>query len=60
MTADEPDSPCCGVCLLDRERGWCAGCFRTPREIQEWPAASAPRKQEILEQIEERERESNK
>lgn len=29
-------SPCTGVCALDPETGWCAGCMRTIDEITGW------------------------
>lgn len=45
MTA--PASPCNGVCRLD-EREVCRGCGRQLEEIIEWPAASDPRKREIV------------
>jgi uncharacterized protein len=50
-----PASPCSGVCLLDARYGWCAGCFRQPQEIRVWPEASAVEKQQILDQLDERE-----
>ncbi|MAW61235.1 MAG: hypothetical protein CMJ94_10420 [Planctomycetes bacterium] len=57
MTQD-PVSPCSGVCLLDARFGWCAGCFRRPTEIRDWPTASAEQKQAILDRLDEREAEA--
>jgi uncharacterized protein len=33
-------SPCIGVCRLDPVSGLCAGCMRTPAEIEAWPEAT--------------------
>lgn len=29
-------SPCIGVCHMDGDTGWCAGCLRTLDEIARW------------------------
>lgn len=42
-----PDSPCTGVCKLNRE-GVCIGCGRTLDEISQWPAASDARRHAIV------------
>jgi predicted Fe-S protein YdhL (DUF1289 family) len=34
-TADRPDSPCIGVCVLD-DAGNCIGCLRTSAEVTLW------------------------
>lgn len=31
-----PASPCCGVCRLHPDTGWCEGCYRTIDEIAHW------------------------
>lgn len=53
--SEGPASPCSGVCLLDPRFGWCAGCFRQPTEIRLWPEASPDEKQQILDQLDDRE-----
>jgi predicted Fe-S protein YdhL (DUF1289 family) len=53
--SEGPISPCSGVCLLDPRFGWCAGCFRQPQEIRAWPQASPIEKQQILDQLDDRE-----
>ena len=53
--SDAPESPCSGVCFLDPRFGWCAGCFRKPGEIAEWPQDDAARRQAILDELDERE-----
>lgn len=45
--ADVP-SPCINVCRIDRQTGWCEGCFRTVPEITGWPIASNADKRRIL------------
>lgn len=47
-------SPCVGVCELDREKGQCRGCMRTPREIAEWGRATNERRFEILQELKQR------
>jgi predicted Fe-S protein YdhL (DUF1289 family) len=43
----EPQSPCTGVCTLDRS-SICVGCGRTLDEIAQWPAAGDARRQAIV------------
>ncbi|MGQ0511285.1 MAG: DUF1289 domain-containing protein [Betaproteobacteria bacterium] len=33
---DASQSPCIKVCVMDAERRFCAGCFRTLDEIARW------------------------
>jgi acyl-CoA thioester hydrolase len=45
---DEPiASPCRNICRLDHQQV-CVGCGRTIGEIAEWPAASEPRRRQIV------------
>jgi len=37
---DEVDSPCVGLCAIQRESGFCIGCHRTGGEISSWSAMS--------------------
>jgi len=37
---DEVDSPCVGLCAIQRESGFCIGCHRTGDEISHWSAMS--------------------
>lgn len=46
--ADEPASPCIGVCRLDPAGRFCVGCGRTLDEIARWPRADAREKRAIL------------
>lgn len=34
--ASNPESPCIGVCVMDRRSALCAGCGRTLAEIERW------------------------
>jgi predicted Fe-S protein YdhL (DUF1289 family) len=51
--AAEPDvpSPCIGVCAIDAQTGWCAGCLRTIDEIAAWGALDAQAKREIRKRL---------
>lgn len=44
-------SPCIGVCVVEAETGWCAGCQRTLSEIAAWAALSEAGRQEVLERV---------
>lgn len=55
----EPQSPCIGVCTLNRS-GTCVGCGRTLDEIAQWPAAGDGRRQAILQAARERRAELKK
>lgn len=48
MIAEPPPSPCSKVCTIDRETGWCIGCFRTGAEIGAWPAMDAAAQHALL------------
>ena len=37
---NEVDSPCVGLCVIQRESGFCIGCHRTGNEIASWGAMS--------------------
>ncbi|RKP48129.1 DUF1289 domain-containing protein [Trinickia fusca] len=41
-------SPCCGVCRLDRETGYCEGCLRTRDEIKAWKTMTDDDKLRVL------------
>jgi predicted Fe-S protein YdhL (DUF1289 family) len=49
--ADEPASPCIGVCRLDPAGSFCVGCGRTLDEIARWPRADAREKRAILDRL---------
>jgi predicted Fe-S protein YdhL (DUF1289 family) len=46
-------SPCTGICRLD-PANVCVGCGRLLDEIVEWPSASEPRKEQIVNAAQER------
>jgi uncharacterized protein len=50
----EPGSPCTAVCLLDSNRGYCRGCFRTVAEIAAWGTLARAEKLRILDALPER------
>ena len=47
-------SPCVGVCRMDQEKGWCAGCFRTIDELTGWSKASDQHKLVVWHQVKQR------
>lgn len=55
----EVPSPCIGICRMDNEAGWCAGCFRTIEEITRWSKADHEYKRLIWREIKHRMFESN-
>jgi len=50
-------SPCVAVCALD-ENDVCIGCYRTGDEIMDWGNMDNTQKQEVIERVAEREKES--
>ncbi|MHC8510441.1 MAG: DUF1289 domain-containing protein [Rhodospirillales bacterium] len=59
-SAPEVVSPCISVCCLDPETGNCLGCWRTPKEIRDWPNADSAERLAILEHLHERRRAAGK
>lgn len=47
-------SPCVGVCKMDEDKGWCAGCFRTLEELTDWSRATDAAKLVIWSMVERR------
>ncbi|HEY9322567.1 MAG TPA: DUF1289 domain-containing protein [Candidatus Methylopumilus sp.] len=41
------ESPCIGVCTINKEHQFCEGCFRSKDEISEWIRLSDDQKKEI-------------
>ncbi|SNR64489.1 hypothetical protein SAMN05192560_0335 [Methylobacillus rhizosphaerae] len=41
-------SPCTGVCRIDQESGFCAGCLRTIAEIRAWRSMGDKEKLQVL------------
>jgi hypothetical protein len=50
---DSPDSPCIGVCVLERDNQ-CRGCHRTSAEITYWSTFNSQEKLAILERCSQR------
>ncbi len=48
MNAEEPQSPCVSICVLD-EMDICEGCYRSAAEITDWFMASVEEKRRIIE-----------
>ena len=45
---DLPDSPCVGVCMVDKETKVCIGCLRTLKEIGGWRNMTLDQKREVV------------
>jgi len=48
-------SPCKGICILDTQREFCVGCFRTSAEITDWYKLPLYEKERIIKECLERE-----
>lgn len=47
-------SPCIGICRMDGDNRYCAGCLRTIDEIAAWSTATEEMRWSILHLVEER------
>jgi predicted Fe-S protein YdhL (DUF1289 family) len=45
------ESPCIKVCVMDAERRYCAGCFRTLDEIASWGEMSEAERAAVVERL---------
>ena len=41
-------TPCVRICKLDEEAGVCAGCYRTPDEIEKWSEYTNEQKRQLM------------
>ena len=48
------DSPCIDLCTTDPESGLCIGCGRTPKEIENWVFFSEKQKEQVLKNLDNR------
>lgn len=48
------ESPCIKVCVMDAERRYCAGCFRTLEEIASWGSMAEVDREAVLARLPER------
>jgi predicted Fe-S protein YdhL (DUF1289 family) len=48
------DSPCIDLCTTDPESGLCIGCGRTPEEIENWVSFSEKQKEQVLKNLDNR------
>ena len=47
-------SPCIGICRMDDDNRYCAGCLRTIDEIAAWSTATEETRWQVLRAVEER------
>jgi predicted Fe-S protein YdhL (DUF1289 family) len=48
------NTPCVKVCVMDLDRGYCKGCYRTLDEIGRWSRMTDAERDQILSLLEER------
>jgi len=48
------DSPCVRVCVMDGDRRYCLGCWRTLQEITDWGSMSDEEQAAVLAQLDRR------
>ncbi|MCB1481867.1 MAG: DUF1289 domain-containing protein [Rhodobiaceae bacterium] len=53
-SAEAVETPCIGICNMDRTRGICRGCGRTIDEIAGWTQMSAAERARIMSALPER------
>lgn len=53
-------SPCISVCSIDDTTGFCRGCLRTAKEVEQWPYADDVWKADVLRVLEERKQKKSK
>lgn len=54
MPSETIKTPCVGICKLDEETLLCLGCKRTRREIEAWVWLTDERRDQIMENLKER------
>jgi len=54
------ESPCSRVCVMDGEKRYCLGCWRTLAEITAWGAMSETAQAAVLKRIERRRAEARR
>ncbi len=47
-------SPCISICQMDPVKEVCKGCYRTRKEIAQWPSMSGESQRELLEVLKQR------
>ena len=52
--ADDIESPCVRVCIIDGTRDICRGCYRTLGEISKWSSYTLAQKLAVLEDLAQR------
>ena len=48
------ESPCTRVCVMDGDKRYCLGCWRTLQEIVDWGSMSDEEQASVLAQLERR------
>ncbi len=53
------ESPCNGVCTMDKVTGYCQGCFRTMDEINGWWGMEPSEQRQLLTELEKRQNQAS-
>tara|TARA_A100001011_G_scaffold53256_1_gene51605 strand:- start:3002 stop:3202 length:201 start_codon:yes stop_codon:yes gene_type:complete len=51
MSSEPLTSPCISVCEINKNSGFCIGCFRTRKEIATWRDLDVKDQKELLAQL---------
>tara|TARA_S200000501_G_scaffold376796_1_gene432889 strand:- start:958 stop:1158 length:201 start_codon:yes stop_codon:yes gene_type:complete len=51
MSSEPLTSPCISVCEINKNSGFCIGCFRTRKEIATWRDLDVTDQKELLAQL---------
>ena len=54
MSGKKAKNPCVSVCKMDKQTGWCRGCWRTRDEIKGWKTLSKKERRRVLAALESR------
>lgn len=45
------ETPCVDICVIDKQNGLCAGCYRTVEEIARWSSMTPQERREIMDRL---------
>ena len=51
---EKTPSPCISICQMDQVKEVCRGCYRTRKEIAQWPSMDGAAQRQLLEALKQR------
>jgi predicted Fe-S protein YdhL (DUF1289 family) len=51
---EKTPSPCISICQMDQVKEVCRGCYRTRKEIAQWPSMDGQAQRQLLEALKQR------